>query len=132
MEEAKRLFVDYGKVGIAGERLIVVDSIASLMKNDMSLDLETLTFDGQPKNWDEKEWGVCRDLLGQIDIMLRRMKTEVNNENLRRLLSKLANFDGLRNMLDAFVREEKRTSFDIIISDIEEDIAHCISNYHLL
>lgn len=127
MEEAKRLFVDYGKVGIAGERLIVVDSIASLMKNDMSLDLETLTFDGQPKNWDEKEWGVCRDLLGQIDIMLRRMKTEVNNENLRRLLSKLANFDGLRNMLDAFVREEKRTSFDIIISDIEEDIAHCIS-----
>lgn len=127
MDVAKRLFVNYTKVGINGERLIALDSLASLLEADSSLDLESLIMDGQPQHWNPKEWDICRDMLGQIEFMLRRKKTEVNNENLRRELRELAHFEKFRSMLDDFVQEEKLSSFTTIINLIDEDITQCIS-----
>ena len=127
MDVAKRLFVNYTKVGINGERLIAIDSLASLLEADSSLDLESLIMDGQPQHWNPKEWEICRDMLGQIEIMLRRKKIEVNNENLRRELRELAHFEKFRSMLDNFVQEEKLSSFTTIINLINEDITQCIS-----
>lgn len=128
MNEARRLFVDYSKIGINNERLVVVDSIASLLEEDDLLDLKSLLFESKPAYWDEKEWEVCQDLLFQVESILRhREKTEVNNENMRRKLAELANFSTLRSLLNSFVQEEKCNAFRDIIDLIEKDLSQCIS-----
>ena len=123
LDLARRLFVDYS--GIDEDRLLAVDSLASLLNEDPLLDLESLVDGGQPKHWkDPKEWEISLDLLLQIEIILRRKdKVEFCNENIRRKLKEMANFDTLRSMLDNFVKEEKQVAFDTIISNIKQDIA---------
>lgn len=127
MASAKSLFVDYAKIGIDCERLIAVDSIASLLEEDAQLDLESLIKSGLPKHWNAKEWNICKDILRRVYWMLQDGKVEVNNENLRRKLRELANFSNLRSLLNVFVQDEKKSAFNSIIDLIEKDIDHCIN-----
>ena len=128
MNEARRLFVDYSKIGINNERLVAVDSIASLLEEDDSLDLESLVREGSPAHWDKAEWMVCQDLLRDTySKIFFDDKTEVNNENMRRKLAELANFSTLRSLLNSFVQEEKCNAFRDIIDLIEKDLNQCIS-----
>lgn len=126
---AKRLFVDYSGIGIDEKRLIAVDSLASLLSEDNLLDLESLVVGGQPFHWtDVKEWKICRRLLLEIKITLQdEDKVEFCNENIRRKLRDMANFNQLRALLDDFVREEKQAAFNTIISFITQDIQDCIA-----
>ena len=128
MNEARRLFVDYSKIGINNERLVAVDSIASLLEEDDSLDLESLVREGTPAHWDKAEWKVCQDLLRDIYTkILFDDKTEVNNENMRRKLEELANFSTLRSLLNSFVQEEKCNAFRDIIDLIEKDFRRILA-----
>ena len=118
--EARKLFVE--NLNINSERIIAVDSIASLLEWDTSLDLESLMRKGVPNNWDAKEWQGCQDLLKQVVGDLYCDGKEVNNENIRRKLSELSNFANLRSLLNNFVKEEKKKTFEEIINLIKKDI----------
>lgn len=125
LDETKKLFVE--KVGIKSERVIVVDSIASLLERDDSLDLESLIRRGVPNNWNAEEWSGCQHLLRQVgDELFYDEEKEINNENLRRKLSGLANFANLRSLLNNFVKEEKKTAFEEIINQIKRDIKNIL------
>ena len=125
LDETKKLFVDAS--GIKSERVIAVDSVASLLENDGSLDLESLSKEGVPPNWDAEEWKGCQFLLRSVESMLRYDdKKEINNETMRSKLGELANFSNLRFLLNNFVKEEKKVAFEEIITLIEKDIKNCI------
>lgn len=130
MDTARRLFVDYEEIGIDAKRLIAVDSKASLMGEDVLLDFKTLIKKSAaaPSHWKEEEWMGCRELIKQVKGILEEdEEVEFNNENTRRKLLELAQFDILRQLLDQFVQTEKGNLFKEIINSIDEDIARCVT-----
>ena len=128
LQRARQLFVDYPEIGIGEERLVVVDSMAALLETDQMLDLSSLYKNkNKPEHWDEKEWGVASDLLGDMLLNFLMDNIAFNNENLRRNLRQLSNFASLRRMLNDFVMKEKNEAFYAIINTILEEIKNCIS-----
>lgn len=128
LERAKQLFVNYSEVGIGEERLIVVDSMASLLETDQLLDLSSCYKNkNKPEHWDEKEWGVASDLLADMLVSFLTDNITFNNENLRRKLHELGNFSNLRRMLNDFVTKEKNNAFEAVINTILEEIKNRVS-----
>lgn len=126
---AKQLFVDYAHVG-DDNRLIAVDSLASLLEKDNQLDFKSLVKSKTPvpSHWNSEVWKDCRKLLQHVQSILENDdEVEFNNENTRNKLHELANFDTFRNYLNEFVKCEKFNAFNEIISDIEKDINACIA-----
>lgn len=129
MDMAKQLFVDYAHVGDES-RLIAVDSLASLLEDDSTLDFKSLVKDKTPApaHWDADGWKDCRNLIQQVkNILENKDDIEFNNENTRCKLHELANFETFRNFLNEFVKQEKNKAFCDIIETIEKDINACIA-----
>lgn len=129
MDLAKQLFVDYAHVGDES-RLIAVDSLASLLEDDPTLDFKSLVKDKTPApaHWDTDGWKDCRNLIQQVkNILENKDDIEFNNENTRCKLHELANFETFRNFLNEFVKQEKNKAFCDIIETIEKDINGCIA-----
>lgn len=126
---AKQLFVDFAHVG-DNDRLIAVDSLASILENDQQLDFKALVKSKTqaPAHWDPEIWKDCRILIKNVKSFLEDDdEVEFNNENARNKLHELANFDTFRNYLNEFVKIEKQKAFIDIISLIERDIKSCIT-----
>lgn len=129
MDLAKQLFVDYAHVGDES-RLIAVDSLASLLEDDLQLDFKSLVKSKtpSPSHWDADVWKDCRNLIKQVKALLEDDEdVEFNNENVRCKLHELANFETFRNFLNEFVKQEKNNAFCDIIETIEKDINACIA-----
>ena len=126
---AKQLFVDYAHVG-DDSRLIAVDSLASLLEDDSTLDFKSLVKEKTPApaHWNSDNWKDCRNLIQQVkNILENKDDVEFNNENTRNKLHELANFETFRNFLNEYVKQEKNKAFCDIIETIENDINACIA-----
>ena len=90
------------------------------------LDFEKINagYDGKPTCWSTEEWDVCRKILDSVFYNLYRQKNEINNENVRRELSKLSNFSELQSLINDFVKNEKTVTFQRLINLIQTDIIH--------
>ncbi len=123
MGQIDTLFVRTGK--IAKSRIIVVDSLCSLLAEDETMDYKYYAKMSSPcpPNWNKDDWGTSRTLLGDIRMELEDDDTlEYNNENVRQLLEKKSNFQVLRASLSEFVSQEKEMAFKSIIELIIEEI----------
>lgn len=129
IERANKFFVQTGNIGIADERLVAVDSLLALMLDDETLDFKNLVKKnaGVPDGWNESDWKICRNLILQMkNIIEYDDEAEFNNENVRNKMSQIANFDGLRNMLDSFVQNEKQLAFSNFVNHVLDDINNFI------
>lgn len=126
ISKAKDFFVKRGYNGINANRLVLVDSLATLLANDPLLDFEKINagYDGKPAYWSTEEWEVCREILKSVFYELFSQKKDINNENIRRELSKLSNFSDLQSLINDFVKNEKAVTFQSLINLIEADINH--------
>ena len=126
ISKAKDFFVKGEYNGINANRLVLVDSLATLLANDTMLDFEKINegYDERPAYWSIEEWEVCCGIVYSVFRELSKQKKEKNNENVRRELSKLSNFSELQTLINDFVKNEKAVTFQKLINLIETDINH--------
>lgn len=129
MRKAKALFVE--PYGIKEDRLISVDSLMEIFDNYIDSEQKDVAPllrrpEAPDSSWDNQTWKLCRGLLRDIRDTLDDAGKNINNENMLAMVKNWSNFDKLREILNDFVKNEKKNAYNDLMQTIRKDINQCI------